>query len=235
MRAQAEPGRGTREIASGRLPRGNTKAPLAIPVGCRVECSAVPDEIEAKFKVDDFRTVRRSLRAAGAVFVVAVLETDTYYDTPSQAMLDRDCGLRLRRTRRLRSGEPGYDARPALTAKGPRRKGENVKSRPEFEARPDDPEALAYFLAAAGLVPSFTVQKRRSIYRLGRTAVMLDELPVIGRFVEVEAGSEASVRRAARRLGLDSEPITEHYIGLLLRNPEIGSKRPVQVVFGGAV
>jgi adenylate cyclase class 2 len=175
----------------------------------------MPDEIEAKFKVDDFAAVRRALRKAGAAYVATCLQTDSYYDTPGRELLSRDCGVRIREVRLLRSAGGKVETRPLLTMKGPRRRG-RAKVRPEVQARLDAPDAAGEIMRAMGLEVAVRLQKRRTTYRLGKCTVELDELPVIGRFVEIEGPSEDAVRRAAERLGLTAEAITDHYVAIVL-------------------
>ncbi len=174
-------------------------------------------EIEAKFKVADFAAVRRALRAAGAVFTGAVEQTDDYYDTPDKSLLARDCGLRIRKTKIIRKGAAAVDKRPLLTYKGPGSNHNRLKIRKEVQTHLDCPFAVAEVLAGCGMELTMRIQKRRVSYQLGRCMVELDELPVIGRFVEIEGPSEKFIDAAARKLGLKTEPITSHYITLLCK------------------
>jgi len=177
----------------------------------------MPHEKEAKFRVESFGPVRRALRRAGAVYVQTAVQTDCYFDTPDRRLLAADQGLRIRRVRLLRAARSGADARPLLTFKGPAGGSRRVKIRREIQTRVDDAEAVAAALAAAGLLPVLTVQKRRASWRLGGCLIELDELPVIGRFVEVEAPDEQHIERARRTLGLPGEPIADHYLSMLTR------------------
>ncbi|MFW6133331.1 MAG: class IV adenylate cyclase [Planctomycetota bacterium] len=176
-------------------------------------------EIEAKFKVDAFERVRRVLRREGAEYVATVLQTDTYYDTGEGMLRGRDCGLRIRELRCLRRGESPVDTRPLLTAKGPVKPGaapnRSAKVRREVQTHLDNPDAVRELFEAMGLQRSLTVQKRRATYRLGRCLIELDELPVVGRYVEVEAPGEEALDAMRRRLRLPGEPITDHYVNLL--------------------
>ncbi len=172
-------------------------------------------EIEAKFKVADFAAVRRALRAAGAKFAGAVEQTDDYYDTPDKSLLARDCGLRIRKMKIIRRGGSPIDTRPLLTYKGPNGNHKRMKIRREVQTHLDCPFAVAEVLEACGMQLTMRIQKRRSSYRLGRCLVELDELPVIGRFVEIEGPTEKLIDAAARKLRLETEPITTHYITLL--------------------
>jgi len=176
----------------------------------------MPDEIEVKFKVDDFADVRRALRKAGARHLATVIQTDAYYDTPDGMLLSRDCGLRIRRVRCLRSGTGKIDTRPLLTAKGPARGGA-AKVRVEAQTHLDNPAAVIEILKAVGLVLAVSIQKRRATYRLGESLVELDELPVIGRFIEVESPSRRALERTCRSLSLAGRRITDHYLRLLTK------------------
>ena len=175
------------------------------------------DETEAKFRVPDFAAVRRALRKAGAGYLQTVIQTDRYFDTPDRSLLKSDRGIRIRAVRCLRSAGHRPDSRPQLTYKGPGRKGGAAKVRREIQAHVDSPEVVEKILETCGLEMALSVQKRRATYRLGRCTVELDELPLIGRFVEIEGPDEGAVLSAARRLGLTAEPIKDHYIDLLSR------------------
>ena len=173
------------------------------------------DEIEAKFKVADHAAVRRALRRAGAEYLATTIQTDRYYDTRERMLLGRDCGLRIRSLRCLRRGAEPVDTRPLLTVKGPGRLSSEAKIRREVEVRLDDAPGVVELLDAMGLTLTFTVQKRRAGYRLAPCQIELDELPLIGRFVEIEAPREADIAAMRRRLGIEGPPITDHYVNLL--------------------
>lgn len=173
-------------------------------------------EIEAKFKVASHAAVRRALRRERAEYVATVLQTDRYFDTPDGMLLGRHCGLRIRDTRCLRRGAAPVDSRPLLTAKADARTSALAKVRHEVQTRLDDAPGVLAVLEAMGLAPTFTVQKRRASYRLDDCLVELDELPLLGCFVEIEAPREGDIAAMARRLGLDGAPITDHYVNLLI-------------------
>lgn len=173
----------------------------------------MPKEIEAKFKVDDFRSVRRALRDAGATLLCKVLQTDLYFDTPDQQLLHSDTAVRLRNTRKL-PGTKAIDARPLLTIKGPASRNAKVKVRKEVQSRLDDAGVIVDVLGACGFAATFTIQKRRESYRLGPCQIELDELPLAGRFVEIEAPGARQIERVRRQLGLQVPPSKEHYINI---------------------
>ena len=172
-------------------------------------------EIEMKFPVASLDPVRRALRRERAVYLGTVLQTDRYFDTPTRSLMRADRGLRIRQVRVLRGGAGEFDRRPQLTAKGPVKMNSRAKVRIERQIHVDDADAMADVLAVCGLRPSMTIQKRRASYRLGGCLVELDELPVIGFFVEVEGPAARRITRVARTIGLDGEPSKAHYIHLL--------------------
>ncbi len=172
-------------------------------------------EIEAKFKVADFSAVRKKLRNEGAEYCGTVLQTDRYFDTPDHRLLGEDRGLRIRSARYLESTTGHKDIRPLLTYKGPAGDNARVKIRREIQTRLDDADAIVEIFTACGMGLSFTVQKRRASYKLDDCLIELDELPLIGCFVEIEAPSEREIQQASERLCLPGEPISMHYIDLL--------------------
>lgn len=187
--------------------------------------TAVSREIEAKYRVQSFQPVRRRLREAGGEYLCTMRQVDTYYDTGGGMLLGRDCGLRIRTFRCLRRGAGAVDTRPLLTVKGPAGESKLAKIRREVQTRLDDCGAVEELIFAIGLEPTVTVVKRRASYRLGRCLVELDELPVIGRFVEIEAPLERNLRATAECLGLYGEAICDHYVNLLQRPKEKSLKK----------
>ena len=195
--------------------------------------TAMPHEIEVKYKAADHSKVRGALRAAGAEYEATLLQRDCYYDTPQLALLDRDCGLRIRTVRCLRRGKGRVDTRALLTAKGPARAGSSAKIRQEVQARLDDADAVSDVLKAFGLEPTLIIEKRRATYHLGRCRVELDQLPIIGCFVEIEAPSQRHIAKVSKQLGLTGEAIADHYVNLVSAACEKAARRCKSVTFDG--
>jgi adenylate cyclase class 2 len=171
-------------------------------------------EIEAKIKVEDFEAVRRRLMQSGARRVGAVLETNSFFDTPAGTLVAADKGLRLRRTRDLTTSEEHF----IITVKGPQRQGP-FKSREEAEVNVDNGDRAADVLKALGFVPTLTFEKRRESFELGGCKIELDELPILGRFVEIEGPGEDAIARVRETLGLaERPPIKTGYIGMLAKH-----------------
>ena len=89
-------------------------------------------------------------------------------------------------------------------------------------------------LEAMDLILTFTVQKRRASYRLADCLIELDELPLLGCFVEIEAAGESDIAEMAGRLGIESPPITDHYVNLLAAACIQAGRPPNGVTFDDA-
>ncbi len=172
------------------------------------------NEVEAKLSVESFQPLRDALHTAGATYLGTVLQTDTYYDTPGGQLAGSDRGMRIRRVELLDPGRGEWDLRPQLTYKGPRKTGADYKTRREIQTHFDAPYAMAEVLEVCGLAVSMIIQKRRSSYRLDSCMVELDELPIIGRFVEIEGPDEQTISSTCRALGLDGQVIHDSYLRL---------------------
>ena len=175
----------------------------------------VAKEHEVKFRVGCLDPVRRALARAGAEYLGTHLQSDQYFDTADRALYRGDCGLRIRRLAVLDAADAPADARALMTYKGPRDREGALKSRREIETPLADAGAMAEVLAACGLAGVLLVEKRRSSYRLGPCRVELDELPLLGCFVEIEGPGPDAIEQARAELGLAGEPIVEHYVRLL--------------------
>ncbi len=183
------------------------------------------NEVEAKLPVDSFDPLRDALKSAEAAFLGRVLQTDTYYDTPENEMAGSDRGLRIRRLELLEPGRDDWDLRPQLTYKGPRDTKAEFKTRREVETHFEDASVLDEVLGVCGMRASMVIQKRRSSYRMNDCKIELDELPFIGRFVEIEGPDEKSIQSVLDALGLEGQPIHDSY---LLMADAAGRRRGLQ-------
>ena len=160
------------------------------------------NEIEAKMKFEDFDRVREALKQVGAKRVGSVLETNTFFDSPEKHLVAKDSGLRLRRKR----DDDGGNEEFLITVKGPQQAGE-LKNRPEAEVVVEDGEDAKAVLAALGYSPTLVFEKRRESWKLEQCKVELDELPVLGKFVEIEGPDGKAVMGVRERLGMKDEPL----------------------------
>ncbi|HEY8749658.1 MAG TPA: class IV adenylate cyclase [Tepidisphaeraceae bacterium] len=181
-------------------------------------------EIEAKMKVDGFDRMRDALAQAGATRIGSVLETNMFFDSPTQTLVSKDTGLRLRRTR----DDATNQVRFIITVKGPQQSGQ-LKNREEAEVVVDDGEDAKGVLAALGFEPTLSFEKRRESWTLDGCKVELDELPVFGRFVEIEGPGEGEVMAVREKLGMGGTPLIQTgYATMIARHlKETGDARGV--------
>lgn len=160
-------------------------------------------EIEAKVRLKNPVALRAALTSAGATFEGRVLERNWLYDHPERSLAAADKLLRLRESRRV-----------SLTFKGPRHESE-YKKREELEIEFPDASSAASLLKAVGFVMWFYYEKMRETWKLGAAEVVLDELPHLGLFVEIEAPTEAEIEEVVRKLKLPHDYITSTYVEML--------------------
>ena len=166
-------------------------------------------EIEAKLKVDSLAKAARRLKALGAELLRVSVHTDTYFDDDKKSFIKSDKALRLR------CMLTGQKEKAALTFKGPRRRG-HFKQRQEIQFEVDNAKSAEMFLEAIGYKKSLVYQKKRCLWRLGGCEVALDELPLLGTFVEIEGPDEKKIATVQKKLGLSDLPhIPESYATLM--------------------
>jgi adenylate cyclase class 2 len=108
-----------------------------------------------------------------------------------------------------------------------------LKSREEIEVEVSDPDAAASLVERLGYLRTLSFEKRRESWELEGCKVELDELPHLGKFVEIEGPDEASVMRVRERLGLASRPIVKSgYISLLMSHLQERGQTTREVRFG---
>ncbi|MFO0838547.1 MAG: class IV adenylate cyclase [Phycisphaerae bacterium] len=183
-------------------------------------------EIEIKLRLAEPAALRRRLVELGAELRGTWFEINRLFDTPEKRLFKQDCGLRVRQIWHIDAGGP-TSATPAgaergeLTFKGPR-SGDAVKSREEINVEVADDAAAALILERLGFHESIRYEKRRQTWSLDPCEVVLDELPRLGWFVEIEAPSGREVEACRAKLGLDGvEPIADTYVGLTEKHGDV--------------
>jgi adenylate cyclase class 2 len=166
-------------------------------------------EIEAKLKVGSLADVERRLAACGASFLRETVQTDSYFDTADRALTRADKALRLR------SEETPEHERLILAYKGAK-EPDDYKKRREIELEVNDAEATELLLQELGYHKALAFDKRRRAWDLLGCEVALDELPLLGTFVEIEGPDSGTIARAQEMLGLSGVPhIMDSYAGLI--------------------
>jgi adenylate cyclase class 2 len=168
-------------------------------------------EIEAKLKVDSLQEVERKLSEVGAEFLGKQLQTDMYFDDADGALKSSDRALRLRRQR------VGQKENTFLTYKGAKEKND-FKKRQEIEIEVGDGDSVEKLLSELDYEKTLVFEKRRQIWNLDDCVVCLDELPLLGSYVEIEGPDGESIAEVQKSLGLsDLQHIVESYACLMLQ------------------
>ena len=166
-------------------------------------------EIEAKLKVDSPAEVERRLSELGAEFVAEQLQIDSLLDDANDTLTSSDRCLRIRR--QTTAGSERF----FLGYKGGR-EDSNFKKRQEIEMEVTDVDSLLKLFTALGYEEKVVVEKRRRLWRLAGCEVALDELPLLGDFVEIEGPDEEAIADVQTRLGLETLPhIAKSYANLI--------------------
>jgi adenylate cyclase, class 2 len=185
-------------------------------------------EIEAKMSVADHETVRAALAAAGARRISDCLEINRILDNKDHTLESSGKGLRVRVTRNLAD----RSETTTLTIKGPLIPGP-LKSRDEFEMIVDNAAEALGFFKTLGYEPVVSFQKRRETWELRGSKIELDEVPYLGKFVEIEGPNETEVFALRESLGLSGQPIIKtSYVALLIEYLKRRSLPMVDVAFG---
>ena len=173
-------------------------------------------EIEAKLKVDSHKQVIKRLKKLGAEFLSEHIQKDQYFDDVRQTLTKTDRGIRLRRQK------SGNEEKIFLTYKGAREK-DRFKKRQEIEMEITDGDSIENLLLAIGYEKAIVFEKKRRVYRLGGCEVALDELPLLGSFVEIEGPDGEKIADVQKNLGLSDLPsIKESYAGLMAAKLKAG-------------
>jgi adenylate cyclase, class 2 len=171
----------------------------------------MPIEIEAKMKVESFGPILAALGEHKATSLGEHIETDTFFDTPDRALLAADKGLRLR----VALDGSTNKSEALLTHKGPVGHGP-LKKRQETQTLVANAEAMGRLLEQLGFVQWLRYQKRRQSWQLDSCRVELDELPRLGKYVEIEGPSDTTVMQVREKLGLSSQALIKaSYVAML--------------------
>ena len=104
-----------------------------------------------------------------------------------------------------------------VTFKGPKQKGAyKVRQEIEFELSVSAIDNMAGLFEALGYEKMLVYEKRRTLWLLDGCDVCLDEVPLLGRFVEVEGPDEGAIALVLKKLRLADRPhINKGYAGLM--------------------
>jgi adenylate cyclase class 2 len=145
-------------------------------------------EVEQKFPVEDHASLEDKLTALGAQFGETIVQIDRYFAHPARDFASTDEAFRIRQV--------GTKCR--VTYKGPKLDAA-TKTRQEIELPlgdgPDVASRWTALLEALSFTPVMEVKKRRRtgklVWRDATIEIALDNLDLIGSFVELELAVDA--------------------------------------------
>ncbi|MBA3273159.1 MAG: class IV adenylate cyclase [Chthoniobacterales bacterium] len=188
-------------------------------------------EIEAKIKVSDHDATRARLRAIGGEHLSDVLETNTFFDTPDQKLRNADNGLRLRKINNLHGprGQNSGQTTHEVTFKGPKLPG-TFKQREELQSTIEDGDAVAAILERLGYSVALSFEKKRQSWQVQNCRVELDEVPRLGKYVEIEGPDEKSVESVRAALELESAALISMGYSSMLMDTLKGARPTDRVI-----
>jgi adenylate cyclase class 2 len=101
-----------------------------------------------------------------------------------------------------------YKDKAVLTYKGPREESV-AKKRVETEVEIDDAESMEKIFESLGFAKVQTNERKREVYRFMGGEVVIDELPKLGFFIEIETDTVENIFRIAEELGIPKDDLTK--------------------------
>ncbi|MHC4871215.1 MAG: class IV adenylate cyclase [Planctomycetota bacterium] len=150
-------------------------------------------EIECKIQIESRETVSEIITAAGGADFGDKLEQNWVYDTENNNLRQSSSLLRIR----------SYD-KNIITFKGPYKESA-FKKREELECSVDSIENIKKIFERLGYRQVWYYEKYRHKFKLDSAEIVLDKVPELGNFIEIEADSEAAVRKLLEKLGLKED------------------------------
>lgn len=186
-------------------------------------------EIEAKLKVDSLNEIEHRLNELHADFLTEKLQIDTYFDDVNSNLRQTDRCLRLRREITPKNESffltyKGAREKPPEVALNSRKGWTSPKSgfavqfkrRQEIEIEIKDHDSTVKLLVALGFRKVLVFDKKRRTWQLGDCNVALDQLPLIGNFVEIEGPDNEKIADVQKTIGLTNLlHIVESYATLI--------------------
>ena len=158
------------------------------------------------------RALKKELKALDAEFLRERLHTDAYFDDGKSSLRKADSALRLRHQL------IGKRDQVVITFKGPRRRG-RFKQRQEIQFEVSDGLLAEMFFAAIGYKRTIVYQKKRRVWHYRDCEIALDELPFLGKFVEIEGPGAKKIAAVQKKLGLEDLPhIHQSYAVMMAKN-----------------
>jgi len=148
-------------------------------------------EIEMKAVLKNPQRLRGKLIKLGARKLGKYKELNIKLDFPDKRLEKNDLIFRLRKK----------GNKTVLTFKGSKKTGK-AKIRNEYETEIGDFETILSILKNLGFIIVFKFEKIREEYEFKKANIVIDKLPKLGYFCEIETDSENKVYDIAKKLGI---------------------------------
>lgn len=168
------------------------------------------NELEIKISINTEEHFRQLHDACNQLFGPPsshVLQLDEYYDTPDGQLKKQDLVIRIR----------SHGNKKTIALKSPRVElPSGMTERIELEFLSAEGENVQEQLASQGLNPNEAAEKERWTFLHDDCEIVLDKLPFIGTFVEIEGPSEDAIHKIVHLLNLSSFQIVHKNYGELI-------------------
>lgn len=168
------------------------------------------NELEIKIKItskEHFQAIYESCNKLFGSPISHLIQLDEYYDTPDGQLKKQDLVIRIRS-----NGE-----KKIIALKSPRIElPSGMTSRIELEFLSAEGEQVQKQLLSQGLHPNEAAEKERWTFIYDDCEIVLDRLPFIGSFIEIEGPSEEAIHKIVDLLNLSSCQIVRKNYGELM-------------------
>lgn len=158
-------------------------------------------EYEIKFKINRKKDIVDKLKQLKAKDLGKKKEIDAFFSLGRQA-------VRIRKT-----GKEGL-----ITLKRLVPTKQRAKVRKETQTKVEDAGQLIEIFKMLGFRQVKKIEKIRHTFKVNQGLILIDKLPFMGYFLEIEASSFEKVKRVAKIVGLDyNRGITSSYLNLFFK------------------
>lgn len=168
------------------------------------------NELEIKIQIlseDHFQSVYDSCNRLFGAPISHVLQLDEYYDTLDGQLKEQDLVIRIRSS----------GGKKTIALKSPRIDlPSGMTNRIEIEFLSAEGEKIHEQLLSQGLNPNEAAEKERWTFIYNDCEIVLDRLPFIGSFIEIEGPSEDAIHKIVHLLDLSSCQIVRKNYGELM-------------------
>lgn len=168
------------------------------------------NELEIKIQIPsekDFQALHEKCIQLCGSLLSHFSQLDEYYDTPDRQLKKQDLVIRIRS-----NGD-----KQTIALKSPRIElPSGMTSRIELEFLSAEGENVYQQLSNQGLHPNEAAEKERWTFVYNDCEIVLDKLPFIGAFIEIEGPSEIAIQDIVALLDLSAYPIVRKNYGELM-------------------